>query len=146
MQKHPGGAEKSEVALTPPLGCFLFHSEIASDVSASCVADITRASRFFNESHNITGVLIFDGLRFVQYIEGPQQQVTALAQKISSDTRHTNFTPQYCATKILHRLFADWTIGYLVVEDSEPLAQMWLVDGEAAISCLQQLLPMLDVA
>jgi hypothetical protein len=70
---------------------FSYHSEIASDASTSCVADITRVSRRFNEAHGITGILIFDGQRFVQYMEGPQQQVVALAKKISLDNRHTNF-------------------------------------------------------
>jgi len=128
------------------LGCFLYHSEIASDASTSCVADITRVSRRFNEAHGITGILIFDGQRFVQYMEGPQQQVVALAKKISLDKRHTNFTPQHEARGITSRLFSGWSMAYLSVEDAEPLAQMWVVDGDAAMSCLQQLLPMLDAA
>lgn len=128
------------------LGSFLYHSEIASDASTSCVADITRVSRRFNEAHGITGILIFDGQRFVQYMEGPQQQVIALAKKISRDNRHTNFTVQHEARGITSRLFSGWTMAYLSVEDAEPLAQMWVVDGDAAMSCLQQLLPMLDAA
>ncbi|RDI04492.1 Sensors of blue-light using FAD [Comamonas testosteroni] len=79
-------------------------------------------------------------------MEGPQQQVIALAKKISLDKRHTNFTPQHEARGITSRLFSGWSMAYLSVEDAEPLAQMWVVDGDAAMSCLQQLLPMLDAA
>lgn len=128
------------------LGCFLYRSEIASNAGASCVADITRASRRFNEDHGITGVLIFDGQRFVQYIEGPEQQVIALARKISFDTRHIGFTVQHQAAGMTYRLFPDWTMAYLSADDSEPLAQMWTVGGDEAMEYLQQLLPQLDAA
>lgn len=70
------------------LGCFLYRSELASNANRSCVADIARVSRLLNEGNDITGILIFDGLRFVQYMEGPEHQVDALIQTLMATQFH----------------------------------------------------------
>lgn len=128
------------------IGSFLYRSEIAADADIRCVAEIAKFSRVFNEAHDITGVLIFDGQRFVQYIEGPQEHVIALANKIALDTRHTNFTPLHQAQDITQRLFAQWAMAYVADDDVEPLASMLTAQGETALSSLQKLLPQLDAA
>lgn len=127
-------------------GSFLYHSEIAADADIGCVAEIAKFSRVFNQAHDITGVLIFDGQRFVQYIEGPQAYVIALANKIALDTRHTNFTPLHQAQGITQRLFPQWAMAYVADDDAEPLASMLTAQGEAALSRLQKILPQLDAA
>lgn len=137
--------EKEDI-LKKQLACFLYRSEIAHNADIGCVANIVKVSRRFNEDHGITGILIFDGQRFVQYLEGPQQEVTELARKISLDIRHIHFTPQHQTQGITHRLFTDWTMAYISTDDAEPLAEMWMLNGEAAILCLRQLLPQLDAA
>lgn len=128
------------------IGSFLYRSEITADADIRCVAEIAKFSRVFNEAHDITGVLIFDGQRFVQYIEGPQEHVIALANKIALDTRHTNFTPLHQAQDITQRLFAQWVMAYVADDDVEPLASMLTAQGETALSSLQKLLPQLDAA
>ncbi|KKI11679.1 MULTISPECIES: BLUF domain-containing protein [Comamonas] len=127
-------------------GSFLYHSEIAPDADIGCVAEIAKFSRVFNQAHEITGVLIFDGQRFVQYIEGPQEHVIAVANKIALDTRHINFTPLYQAQGITQRLFPKWTMAYFANDDAEPLASILTDQGEAALSSLQKILPQLDAA
>lgn len=128
------------------LGSFIYHSEIAADADIGCVAEIAKFSRVFNQAHDITGVLIFDGQRFVQYIEGPQENVIALAKKIALDTRHTNFTPLHQAQGITQRLFPQWAMAYVSDDDAEPLASMLTAQGEAALNSLQKILPQLDAA
>lgn len=128
------------------LGSFIYHSEIAADVDIGCVAEIAKFSRVFNQAHGITGVLIFDGQRFVQYIEGPREYVIALANKIALDTRHANFTPLHQAQLITQRLFPQWAMAYFVGDDAEPLASMLTAQGEAALCRLQKILPELDSA
>lgn len=128
------------------LGSFLYHSEIAADADIGCVAEIAKFSRVFNQAHDITGVLIFDGQRFVQYIEGPQEHVIALANKIALDARHTHFTPLHQAQGITQRLFPHWAMAYVSDDEAEPLASMLTAQGEAALSSLQKILPQLDAA
>lgn len=134
-----------EAALTL-LGCFLYHSEISINANVSCVADIARFSRVFNENNCITGLLIFDGQRFVQYIEGSAEQVLVLANKISLDARHTKFTPLHQAQGITQRLFSEWNIAYVSDDEAERLSAMCALKGDAAVTCLLQLLPQLDAA
>lgn len=128
------------------IGSFLYRSEIAADADIRCVAEIAKFSRVFNVAHDITGVLIFDGQRFVQYIEGPQDHVIALANKIVLDARHTHFTPLHQARGLTQRLFPRWALGYISDDDSEPLANMLTSQGEAALDSLQKILPQLDAA
>ncbi|BDR09752.1 BLUF domain-containing protein [Comamonas thiooxydans] len=128
------------------LGCFLYHSDISVDENVSCVADIVRLSRGFNENHDITGLLIFDGQHFVEYIEGPSEHVLALFGRIALDTRHTKFTPLHEAQGITQRHFSEWNVAYVSDEDANPLLAIWALEGEAAVTCLLQLLPQLDTA
>ncbi|WP_230630242.1 BLUF domain-containing protein [Comamonas testosteroni] len=128
------------------IGCFLYHSEIAADADIGCVAEIAKFSRTFNEAHDITGVLIFDGQRFVQYIEGPLEHVTTLANKIAIDARHKQFTLLHEAQGITQRLFPQWAMAYVTDDDAEPLATVLSAQGDAALSGLQKILPQLDAA
>ena len=75
------------------LQCFMYHSELAPTAELSCVADIVKTARDFNQLHAITGVLIFDGQRFAQYIEGEAQAIDFLIGQLARDPRHINFTP-----------------------------------------------------
>lgn len=134
-----------EVALTL-LGCFLYHSEISIDANVSCVADIARLSRGFNENHDITGLLIFDGQHFVEYIEGPSEHALALSRRIALDTRHTKFTLLHEAQGITQRLFSEWNVAYVSDEVADPLSAICTLEGEEAVTCLLQLLPQLDTA
>ena len=47
----------------------------------------TGASRF-NGGHGITGLLLHDGSRFIQALEGPQPAVETLMAQIAHDQRH----------------------------------------------------------
>lgn len=69
--------------------CFLYHSVMADTQEASCVADIVKAARQFNASQGLSGLLVFDGMRFAQYLEGPADALQALIERLQQDTRHT---------------------------------------------------------
>jgi hypothetical protein len=62
----------------------LYTSEMALEESPTCVASIIRVSRANNELVSITGLLVFDGLHFCQYLEGPRDAVLRLADKIAT--------------------------------------------------------------
>jgi hypothetical protein len=71
------------------------------------VAEIGRRSRIRNQENNITGLLLFDGSRFIQAIEGPPDAVQATIERIRSDQRHDNF--QVAADReIGSRQFGSW--------------------------------------
>lgn len=70
----------------------LYISRLAPHTTPACVAEIVRNARQRNQAQGIGSLLVFDGLRFCQYLEGEARAVEALAERIRKDPRHTGFT------------------------------------------------------
>lgn len=126
------------------LECFLYQSKLAPSVDITCVAQIVKAARAFNETVQITGILIFDGECFCQYIEGPGYQIQRLITSLAQDTRHVNFTPLLHLKREPCRRFSKWTMGYALIDDAEILGDIATHPGNGALQRLQQLIPQLD--
>jgi len=126
------------------LQCFLYHSELVPAASVVNVQDIVREARNFNKAHQITGMLMFDGLRFVQYIEGAPDKVQLLISKLSSDSRHTNITHQHSLLRTGDRLFGNWSMGYVLLEGDDHLGAITPLRGDLAVKKLEEMLPELD--
>ncbi|WP_310635936.1 MULTISPECIES: BLUF domain-containing protein [Delftia] len=135
---------KAEGMQENSLECFLYHSQLAPGADTTCIAAIIKAARTFNWSAGITGMLVFDGERFFQYVEGPPEQLALLVESISRDERHINFTPLFPQARIDQRRFAKWSMAYVIVEDTEPLGTISELQGPGALEKLQELLPLLD--
>ncbi len=122
----------------------IYLSTLAPDVSVSVVADITRKAREGNAARNISGLLIFDGLRFCEQVEGAKKDIVALIDRVRHDPRHIKF-------EILHhgalnnRRFSNFSMGYAEVEDPDVLSQLALLRGQEALDALTALLPTLDL-
>jgi hypothetical protein len=83
-----------------------------SKYDPSIVSDIIRHARKQNVKHSITGVLLFDGSTFTQYIEGQADGVDRLMEKILLDERHNRvFIITVGATQT--RLYDKWELGYI---------------------------------
>ncbi|WP_155525087.1 BLUF domain-containing protein, partial [Delftia acidovorans] len=126
------------------LECFLYQSKLAPGVDTTCVAQIVKTARAFNEKAQITGILVFDGEVFCQYIEGPSYQVQNLITLLTRDPRHVNFTPLLHLHRQPYRRFSKWTMAYHLVDDAEVLEGIGTGPGEFALEKLQQLIPQLD--
>ena len=77
----------------------LYVSTIAPNEAVSIVAEIAGKARLFNSEHDITGLLIFDGMRFCQQLEGSSKQVLALMERITQDPRQEPGHPDYRARR-----------------------------------------------
>lgn len=126
--------------------CFLYHSHITPSAGVGCVAEIVKTARKFNKEHSITGLLVFDGQRFCQYIEGPQRALQALIDRIAVDSRHYQFEPRHQGPLLGSRMFEHWSMAYVLVDDEEPLDELKKHQGQAALHNLEKLLPLLDIA
>ncbi|WP_285311349.1 BLUF domain-containing protein [Stenotrophomonas maltophilia] len=71
-----------------PLQSIAYASKASSDVSAEQVERLTRDAARFNVEAGVTGVLLFDGQRFVQYFEGPEDGVEAVYGRVLAATSH----------------------------------------------------------
>lgn len=136
--------------MNPPhddLHCFLYRSHIAPDADISCVADIVKTARNFNKTQGITGILIFDGQQFCQYIEGPQPALQELVDRITVDRRHIQFTTLHQSAGQHQRRFSKWAMAYVLIDDDdEPLDALVQLQGRHALDKLQALIPQLDMA
>ncbi len=121
----------------------LYVSTIADDAPISVVADIAAKARVWNLAHDLTGILIFDGLRFCQQIEGPQKEVLALIERITLDARHSNITIFHHGP-LNQRRFNDFSLAFTNVEDTEVVAQLEKLDGAAGVAAFIALLAQLD--
>lgn len=119
--------------ITPALYEVLYVSSIAPDQPLSVVAEIAGAARPANAELDITGLLIFDGQRFCQQLEGPQKAVLKLIERIRNDPRHVD-------VEVLHhgplagRRFQNFSLAFSTVEDADALARMEQLDGHTALA------------
>jgi hypothetical protein len=95
----------------------LYLSHLASGRDFSVVAQILHVSRERNQQLGITGVLVFDGARFCQLIEGQRAHVVSLAQRIQADPRHTGYRVLFENEDSRARLLARWRTGYCEPDD-----------------------------
>jgi len=66
-----------------------YTSRARLDLAAADLADIHEAARHLNALDGITGLLIFDGRRFLQIIEGSEEAIDNLVERLRRDARHS---------------------------------------------------------
>ena len=131
--------------LTPTIRLYevIYVSTLAPETPISVVATIARNARPANHEKDITGRLLFDGTRFCQQLEGSQQAVLALLERIRHDARHVN-------VEILHhgplaeRRFKHFSLGYTSADSDDALEQLERLDGQLAVDAFVALLPAID--
>ena len=87
------------------------------DLTAEDLQDIHRAARESNALDGITGLLIFNGTRFLQIIEGSRQAIDDLVERLRRDPRHSGFEIRD-ERVIEQRSFPDWSMELVRVEAS----------------------------
>lgn len=75
------------------------------------VQDILASSERNNKASSITGLLLFDGDRYVQILEGHAQDVEGLFVTISDDPRHHKLELLHKGP-IVARSFETWRMAY----------------------------------
>lgn len=95
-----------------PIRAVVYASEVAEGLSIdqreALVADAAR----FNRIAGVTGVLLFDGVRFVQYFEGPEDGVASVYERVLQSTSHTNVV-ELARGRVSSRQFPYWSMHEL---------------------------------
>lgn len=128
----------------PKIFELLYVSTIDPTAPTSVVADIAAKARVWNLQHELTGLLIFDGMRFCQQIEGPQKEVLALIERISADARHSNVTIFHHG-QLSQRRFLNFSLAFTNVDDIEVLPRLEKLDGAAGVAAFVELLGTLEI-
>ncbi len=89
----------------------IYTSQATSPMSENEIIEMLKQAQKNNNEHGITGVLIFFLGRFVQYIEGEDQEVAQLVQNIQNDIRNTQLVILE-DSQVDTRNFPDWSMGY----------------------------------
>lgn len=114
----------------------LYVSTLAPQHPPGIVAEIAARARQRNAELGVTGLLIFDGQRFCQQLEGTQKAVLKLIDRIREDPRHIQ-------VEVLHhgplaqRRFHQFSLAFTTVEDVDALARMEQLDGSAALAAFE---------
>lgn len=88
--------------------------------AAHDLKQILVVSRAKNAAMNMTGILIYDGVHFLQTLEGPVDEIGALFHRIMDDPRHIEVVP-FDVKLIERRRFADWDMHLFDKQDAAML-------------------------
>ncbi|GKT26435.1 BLUF domain-containing protein [Acidovorax sp. SUPP3334] len=116
----------------------LYVSDFAPDQPLSSIAAIAARSRTTNASHGITGLLVFDGLRFCQQLEGRQENVLPLVERIRRDPRHTDVAVLHHGP-LAKRRFRNFSLAFSTLEEADALERLRALKGTAAVAAFKAL-------
>src|SRR5687767_6279847 len=80
--------------------------------------DLLEISRRNNSALDITGMLLYRDGNFIQALEGDEQAVRALFEKISRDPRHKGIVT-LVQGETPEREFPDWSMGFRNLNDPD---------------------------
>lgn len=96
----------------------VYISEAKEDISLQEVNEIVAKATAFNQQKHITGCLVFHGGHFLQILEGPENEVKQLFDKIIVDQRHSSV--QLLRQEITEKQhFASWNMAFHGFDDRE---------------------------
>jgi hypothetical protein len=100
----------------------LYISTVHRDVAATIdPATILAASRANNARDRITGLLFFNGKRFLQALEGEEAVVDATFARIQQDARHFGMV-LLSDRRVATREFGEWAMAYHTAGTGDPAA------------------------
>lgn len=80
------------------------------------LVQLLEQARQNNTNSGITGLLLYDNKgTFIQALEGEQQHIEALFEKIKQDPRHSRVN-RISKKTIQSRSFSDWQMGFKLIE------------------------------
>jgi len=118
------------------LFCLLYVSEM-SRPDAQEVCRIREQSRANNLRDGITGLLVFDGQAFCQFVEGGEPLMAALLTRLERDPRHRNMRVLRFGRMAGARRFPAWRLGYAYCADPSAIAQMRTTFDVAAVAAFE---------
>ncbi|KOC90317.1 diguanylate phosphodiesterase [Winslowiella iniecta] len=72
------------------LSTILYRSHLSDDVAEITLAELADKANKVNNAFDVTGILLFNGTHFFQLLEGPEDAVNTIYQRICRDARHHN--------------------------------------------------------
>jgi len=130
----------------PPLFQLAYCSRAAAEVGEAQVNRILESSRRHNPALGVTGLLVFGGGLFFQWIEGPRDNVAQLLATLRSDPRHDTLVVLSSSEEVRERMFPGWDMERVSAADVREVLEDALSDvkNETSAQALGELLRQLD--
>ena len=90
--------------------CLVYMSRPTREMGDDEVRDLLRRAKINNGRDGITGILVHDRRRYLQYLEGDEARVEATFARISIDPRHQAIIRLHSWT-ISRRQFPEWSLA-----------------------------------
>ncbi|WP_282031454.1 BLUF domain-containing protein [Winogradskyella eximia] len=96
----------------------IYTSQASEQFNKRSLLDLLHTSRGYNTIDNISGVLMHRDGYFLQIIEGEQDVIENLFQRLNNDTRHKNIK-MILDRSVESRLFSNWAMGCADFDEPE---------------------------
>lgn len=93
-----------------PLRALVYRSTADEHMSAARLGEILRTARSRNACEGLSGLLLYDGTRFLQWLEGPAEALQRVWSSIQADARHHD-VELLGRPDLPVRLFRGWDMG-----------------------------------
>ena len=110
MQNDEGQASQS-------IHHIVYCSQVAQHMDQEALEKIIVTAKHHNPRFGITGLLVFGGGIFFQWLEGPRDNVTSLFKIITADPRHSEIVLLTKEDEFRERLFPNWDMELVEAED-----------------------------
>lgn len=98
-----------------PLRAIAYVSEASASLPGTVLDTLVSDASRFNMLAGVTGVLLSDGSRFLQYFEGPDDGVAAVYERVLQARSHHDIV-ELSRGRIAQRFFPYWGMRRLTVE------------------------------
>ncbi|VVE20680.1 hypothetical protein PIN31009_03112 [Pandoraea iniqua] len=112
--------------------CYAYLSRALPDLDPLMLSKIIVHSRGFNATYGITGVLLYDGVTFYQYIEGPSEPLADARQRIEASQHHDDIQVLLDGTPHTPGAFPTWSLGYLMLDTPAQALRAFVMPADHA--------------
>ncbi len=109
--------QNDEGQSTQSIHHIVYCSQAAQHMDKEALEKIISTAKRHNPRFGITGLLVFGGGIFFQWLEGPRDNVTSLFKIISAAPRHFDVVLLTKEDEFRERLFPNWDMELVAAED-----------------------------
>ena len=99
----------------PELNSIVYVSSAVKPLSLEEISYLLKRARERNKEYGVTGALLYIGGNFMQYIEGPKDNLDIIYKIIQEDGQHTGLI-LVSREAIESRQFGDWSMAYQTLD------------------------------
>ena len=123
----------------------VYSSRLASGSDHTAYADVCRVSRRRHVKDRVSGVLLFDGQRFCQWLQGEPEATRTVMRRIALDDRHAEITTWLHAPMPTCSFAQSWRSGFVDGDSLDRFLKLELDSPDHVLSAFGRLLATADI-